>query len=162
MEILIATAADIDEITRVEIESKLQSLPNLMEPHDIDFETRRYRWKTWFAGQSPASAKPARTFFKVVDNEKMIGYLAIHLTTRYDTNAEIQSFYIVKQYQRKGIGTQLLKHAVSWMAKHDATSVCVGIAPENPYQAFYLKHGGSFLNPHWIVWGDVNLLREKL
>ncbi len=32
--------------------------------------------------------------------------------------------------------------------------LCVGIAPDNPYRAFYLKYGGQHLNPHWIYWKD--------
>ena len=162
MEIQVATTADIDAITHVEIESKLQSFPELMESHDIDFETRAYRWKTYFAKQSPASALPQRTVFKAIDQDKMIGYLAVHLTSRYDKDAEIQSFYVLKEHQRGGIGTALLKEAASWVMNHNAKSLCVGIAPENPYQQFYLKYSGRFLNPHWIVWDDINLLKSKL
>jgi GNAT superfamily N-acetyltransferase len=162
MEIQVATAADIKAITHVEIESKLQSFPELMEPHDIDFEKRAYRWKTYFAKQSPASAKPPRITLKAIDQDRMIGYLAVHLTNRYDKDAEIQSFYVLKEHQRRGIGTALLKKAISWATNLNAKSLCVGIAPENPYQQFYLKYGGSFLNPHWIVWDDINLLKLKL
>lgn len=162
MEIKVANPADIEAITRVEIESKLKSFPELVEPHDIDFETRAYRWKTWFAGQSPVSAKPERVMFKAIDGDKITGYLAVHLTTRHNTDAEIQSFYVLKDYQRTGIGTTLLKHAVSWMINFDARSLCVGIAPENPYQQFYLKYGGSFLTPHWIIWDDIRGLKAKL
>lgn len=162
MEIQVATTADIEEITHVEIESKLQSFPELMEPHDTDFETRAYRWKTYFAKQSPASAMPQRIILKAIDQDKIIGYLAVHLTSRYDKGAEIQSFYVLKEYQRSGIGTALLKEAISWAMNHNAKSLCVGIAPENPYQQFYLKYGGSFLNPHWIVWEDISELKVKL
>jgi GNAT superfamily N-acetyltransferase len=92
----------------------------------------------------------------------MVGYLAVHLTSRYDKDAEIQSFYVLKEYQRRGIGTALLKEAASWAMNLNAKSLCVGIALENPYQQFYLKYGGTFLNPHWIVWDDINLLKSKL
>ncbi len=162
MEIQVATSADIEVITHVEIESKLQSFPGLMAAHDIDFDTRAYRWKTYFAAQSPASAKPERIVFKAIDGDRITGYLAVHLTTRYDKDAEIQSVYVLKAYQRGGVGTALLKHAIGWMMNFNAKNLCVGIAPENPYQQFYLKYGGSFLNPHWIVWDNINLLKEKL
>ncbi|WDF78644.1 GNAT family N-acetyltransferase [Mucilaginibacter sp. KACC 22773] len=162
MEIQVVTTADIEAITRVEIDSKLQSFPELMEPHDIDFEIRAYRWKTYFAKQSPASARPQRVIFKAIDQDRMVGYLAVHLTSRYDKDAEIQSFYVLKEYQRRGIGTALLKEVASWAMNLNAKSLCVGIAPENPYQQIYLKYGGTFLNPHWIVWDDINLLKSKL
>jgi hypothetical protein len=41
------------------------------------------------------------------------------------------------------------------MGHFNAKSLCVGIAPDNPYQRFYTKHGGQYLNEHWIVWNDV-------
>lgn len=162
MEIKVATPADIEAITHVEIESKLKSFPELVEPHDIDFETRAYRWRTWLAAKSPVSAKPERVMFKAIDQHKIIGYVAVQLTTRYEKDAEIQSFYVLKDYQRTGIGTTLLKHVLDWMINFDARSLCVGIAPENPYQQFYLKYGGMFLNPHWIVWDDIGILKSKL
>ncbi len=158
MKTLIASANDIDEITRVEIDSKRQSCPHLMQAHDISFDTRAYRWETWFAGQSPVSAKVERIMFKAVDcDNKIIGYLAIQLTTRFDIDAELQSFYILKQYQRKGVGLKLLKRAIEWMGHFNAHSLCVGIMPDNPYQRFYVKHGARHLNEHWIVWDDVTL-----
>jgi predicted acetyltransferase len=162
MKIMIANTADIDEITRVEIDSKLHSFPHLIEACDINFDTRAYRWETWFAGQSPVSARPERIMFKVVDNSKIIGYLAIQLTTRFDMDAEIQSFFVLKGYQRKGVGCRLLKSAVNWTIANHVQSLCIGILPANPYRAFYLKYGGRYLNEHWIVWDDVNLLKALI
>ncbi|QEM05627.1 GNAT family N-acetyltransferase [Mucilaginibacter rubeus] len=155
MEILPATTNDIDEITNVEIRSKMASFPSLVEPHDIDFETRQYRWKTWFAAQSPATSKPQRVLFKAVADNSIIGYIAVHLTTRYEKDAEIQSFYVLKEYQRKGIGTGLLLNAVNWLETQHTKSLCVGIAKNTPYRAFYIKYGGGHLNEHWICWEDV-------
>lgn len=158
MEILTATVNDIDEITNVEIRSKMASFPNLVEPHDIDFETRQYRWKTWFAAQSPATSKPQRAMFKAVADNSIVGYIAVHLTTRHEKDAEIQSFYVLKEYHRKGIGIGLLLNAVNWLEAHHAKSLCVGIAKDNPYQAFYAKYGGRYLNEHWIYWDDIAAL----
>ena len=161
MEIHIATITDIEELTKVEIESKLQSFDN-NETVAIDYDTRLYRWNTYFNGQSPASAKHERVVFKAVIDDDIIGYIAGHLTSRYEQDAEIQSFYIFKQQQRKGVGSKLLESFLNWLITQNAKSLCVGIAPENPYQAFYLKYGGQYLNPHWICWDDVNALHNKI
>ncbi len=97
----------------------------------------------------------------MIDN-KIVGFIAGHLTTRYDKDAEIQNFYILKAYQRQGIGADLLKYLAAWLQQQQARSLCVGIEPTNPYQQFYLKWGGRHLNAYWIVWDDLNLLLEKL
>jgi GNAT superfamily N-acetyltransferase len=156
MEISIATIADIEELTRVEIESKLQSFDN-NETVAIDYDTRFYRWNTYFNKQSPASAKPERIVYKAVIDGQIIGYIAGHLTTRYDMDAEIQSFYVLKEHQQAGAGSKLFESLLSWLATQNATSLCVGIDDKNPYQAFYLKYSGKHLNPHLICWEDVDL-----
>jgi GNAT superfamily N-acetyltransferase len=158
MEIMVAGLTDIDELTNVEIASKMASFPDLVEPHDIDCETRQYRWKTWFAAQSPATSKPERAMFKAVSGEAIIGYIAVHLTSRYDKDAEIQSFYVLKDHQRKGVGRGLLLKALEWLEAHHAKSLCVGISSKNPYQAFYIKYGGRYLNENWIFWDDIGVI----
>jgi GNAT superfamily N-acetyltransferase len=161
MEIVIATVADITELTHVEIESKLQSFTD-NEPVAIDFDTRLYRWNTYFNGQSPASAKPQRVVYKAVVDGELVGYIAGHLTARYEKDAEIQSFYILREHQRKGIGTKLLAEFLRWLQTQRATSLCVGIDSTNLYQAFYLKYGAGYLNPHWMFWNDIEALRRKI
>jgi GNAT superfamily N-acetyltransferase len=157
----VATVADIEELTRVEIASKLQSFPEYMEAHDVDFANRQYRWQTYFTAESPASSKPERIIFKAVQGSRIIGFIAGHLTNRHK-DSEIQNFYVLKEDQHKGIGAQLLKKLLPWLISNNAKSLCVGIFPKNPYQSFYLKYGGQYLNPHWIYWDDLALLQSKL
>jgi GNAT superfamily N-acetyltransferase len=145
MNILIANETDTDALTQVEIESKKQSIPECIEDFEIDYDSRAYRWKTYFAAQSPQSSKPERIVLKAVEKGKIVGYIAGHLTTRYEMDAEIQSFYILKPYQRTGIGTALLGRFIDWLASKGSKSLCVGIASNNKYKAFYLKHGGLTL-----------------
>jgi GNAT superfamily N-acetyltransferase len=161
MEIVIASIADIEELTQVEIESKLRSFTT-NEAYAVDLEHRLRGWQTYFAAQTPASAKPERIVYKALENDNIIGFIAVHLTTRYNLDAEIQTFYILKAYQRKGIGSKLLNEALKWLSKFKVESLCVGIFPENPYKSFYLKHGGQYLNPHWIYWDNMEDLGNKI
>lgn len=163
MNILTATETDIDELTQVEIDSKKQSIPECIEDYEIDFALRHQRWQTYFKKQSPTTSKPQRLILKAVNEEgRITGYLAGHLTTRYNLDAEIQSFYVLKEAQNKRIGTRLLTSFVTWLIDMNAVSLCVGINPGNKYKAFYLKYGGQYLNEHWIYWPNtaqlVNLL----
>lgn len=156
MELLIADIKDAEELTVVEIESKQQSLAAIIEPHEIDHGGRLYRWGTYFRGESPQTSKPERIVFKAVIDGRVVGYIAGHLTTRYNKDAEIQSFFILKAHQRKGLGGMLFLKFIAWLYAQNAKSLCVGIMPDNPYKAFYLKQGGQYLNPHWIYWDDVS------
>ena len=51
---------------------------------------------------------------------------------------------------------------MEWLHSQHAKSLCVGIKPENKYQAFYLKYGGKHLNEHWIYWDDMEELVKQL
>ncbi|MBW4891254.1 GNAT family N-acetyltransferase [Mucilaginibacter sp. HMF5004] len=161
MQIHIATTADIDELTKVEIESKLKSFYDNDEV-GISHAIQGYRWQTYFDAQTPASAKPERVVYKAVLNGHIIGYVAGHLTTRYEKDAEIQAFYLLKEQQRKGYGTKMLAHLLDWFKQFNVKSVCVGIDKDNPYQQFYLKHGGEHINEHWIGWDDVVALEAAV
>ncbi len=162
MIVSITDISDIEELTNVEIESKKLSIPQIVEDFELDYSARLFRWQTYFAGKSPQTSKPERVVLKVIIDDKIAGYIAGHLTTRYEIDAEIQSFYILKEHQRKGIGKLLLTELVNWLLAINAHSLCVGIAPGNPYKAFYLKYGGQYLNEHWIWWDDINELADKL
>jgi GNAT superfamily N-acetyltransferase len=158
----VASPADISALARVEIESKLQSFPEHMDEIAIDPEIRTYRWHTYFDGETPVSAKAPRIVFKAIKDRQIVGFIAGHLTNRYEKDAEIQSFYVLRNEQRSGIGSALLKSLLTWLKKQNAKSLCVGIFPENPYLVFYLKYGGLHLNPYWIYWDDLSFVQEKL
>lgn len=157
MKILIAPGKDIEELTQVEIESKLQSIPECTEDFEIDYSSRLHRWQTYINGQSPQTSKPERIVLKAIDDSnRIIGFIAGHLTTRFNLDAEIQSFYVLKEKQKQGIGSLLLVELIRWLIDLDAKTLCVGFKPENKYKSFYLKHGGEYLNEHWIIWKDIH------
>jgi GNAT superfamily N-acetyltransferase len=162
IQIQIASVADIEALTNVEVTSKLGSFPEPLDAIAIDPDIRSYRWQTYFNGESPVTAKPERIVFKALRNGKIIGFIAGHLTTRHDKDAEIQNFYVLKDEQRKSIGSLLLDNLLTWLKRQGAKSLCVGIAPENPYQKFYIKYGGLHLNPHWIYWDDLDEVEQRL
>jgi GNAT superfamily N-acetyltransferase len=155
VDIGIADESDIEELARVEIESKLRSIPEHVDSIEVDLDRRRHRWRTYFRGGSPPTSLKERVVFKAVAGQAIVGFLAGHLTRRFGKDAELELLYVLKSHQRHGIGTALLDGFREWLTAHGARSLCVDIAPGNPYQAFYLKHGGVHLNPHWIVWDDV-------
>jgi GNAT superfamily N-acetyltransferase len=160
--ILVADLGDIDVLARIEIDSKTASFAQPIDPIEIDRGRRRERWRTYFMGESPTTSKPERVVLKAMIDADVVGYLAGHLTTRFGMDAEIQSFYVLRSYQRRGIGRALLRRLIEWLAMNDVQSLCVGIAQTNPYQAFYGKYGAVYRNAHWMMWSDLDELRCRL
>jgi GNAT superfamily N-acetyltransferase len=158
----VASKADIETLARVETESKLRSYPEYNDADGVDYNNRLHQWTTYFNGETPVGARSERIVFKAVKGEQVVGLIAGHLTNRYGKSAEIQKLYILKEEQRKGIASDLLKSLLAWLFRHHAKSLCVGIDPENPYQKFYIKYGGLHLNPHWIYWDDLAEMEQRL
>jgi GNAT superfamily N-acetyltransferase len=161
MTIVAATSSDIADLTRLEIESKCASIPNLVDPVEIDPTRRRQRWETYFRCESPAGAKHQRQVLMATVGGSAVGYIAGHLSSRHGMDAEIQSFYVLLEHQRKGFGSTLLSAFSVWVTEMSLFRVCVGIASENPYRAFYTKHGAQYLNEHWMYWSDIRVLHTQ-
>ena len=162
VEIRTAQQRDLPQIAAIEIASKIASVPQWTEPHELNAGLRLESWKAYMDGRRPQSAKPQRIILISLVEGQYVGYLAGHLSTRFGMDAEIQSFYVLKDFQRRGLGSALLLSFLAWLDNYQASGLCVGFHPKNPYKAFYLKFGGTYINDHWIGWTDLEKLREKL
>lgn len=153
--VTIAGPDDVPDLVRVEIQSKRASIPHLVDAVALDPVSRAQRWRIYLRGEAPVTSRRERRVFKSLSEGGMVGYIAGHLTTRWDMDAEIQSFYVLRTWQRQGIGSALFSAMAEWLVASGARRVCVGIAAENPYRGFYEKHGARYLNPHWMYWSDI-------
>jgi len=113
----------------------------LATPDIYDIERLRNRWDGYVRRVShPQCALAPRILFAAFADRRMVGYIAGHFSQRYDTEGELESIYLLKEYQGRRIGTTLLERLARWFVENDRRSVCVGIDPKNPYKRFYEKH----------------------
>jgi len=125
-------------------------------PDIYDAERLRNRWDGYVRRvRHPQHALEPRILFAALVDSRLVGYIAGHFSQRYDTQGELQSIYVLKNYQGRGIGTALLERLAAWLAENNRRCVCVGIDPKNPYQRFYEKHGAHPINEHWLAWDDI-------
>src|SRR5438132_1104666 len=83
----------------------------------------------------------------------VVGYIAGHLTRRYQCDGELQYLFVAPQYRRTGIATELLRLLACWFAYERARKVCVNVEPDNDgARAFYTLHGAIPLHPFWLAW----------
>ncbi len=121
-----------------------------------DLERLRGRWDGYVRGlQHPRHALKPRILFAAFAGDRMVGYIAGHFSRRHGAEGELQSLYVLSDYQSQGIGTALLARLAGWFIAHGRRSVCVGVDPANPYRRFYEKHAARYLNQHWLVWDDI-------
>jgi GNAT superfamily N-acetyltransferase len=121
-----------------------------------DLARLQARWDSYVRRlRHPQHALEPRILFAAMADERMVGYIAGHFSTRHQTQGELQSIYVLPEFQRCGIGGALLDRLAGWFVAHERQAVCVGIDPANPYKKFYEKHGARRINQHWLMWDDV-------
>ncbi len=111
---------------------------------------------------SPGQALAPRVIYVAEEDSEVLGFIAGHLTRRFDCDGELEWLNVVPGKRRTGIAAELLRVLASWFAAKSAKRVCVDADPENPgARAFYRKHGAQDLNPHWLVWPDITELAKQ-
>jgi GNAT superfamily N-acetyltransferase len=160
-----ATVDDTNSIVAILIASKEASSPDRIDDHDRDapFWTRRWRGYIERGSQAQQSRGDGWVFLAEMDG-RPVGYVAYHHTTRHGTDAELENIYILKEWQGRGIGTELLAIVAHRLHADGSRTMCVGYDAESPYKRFYLKHGAVELEPGspWAIWSDVSALASRL
>jgi ribosomal protein S18 acetylase RimI-like enzyme len=108
---------------------------------------------------NPQQALAPRVVLVASQDGRIVGFIAGHLSWRYDSEGEVQWINVIPEERRTGVAGELLRLLASWFVRQSAKRICVDVDPENaPARAFYRKHGAQDLNPHWLVWPDIAAL----
>ena len=90
-----------------------------------------------------------RVIFIAEDNNKIIGFIAGHLTQRYNCDGELQWINVNEAYRNKGIGFEMICILNKWFIQHNAFKICVDPGNELA-RKFYKKYEAEDLNQHWL------------
>src|SRR5438045_3004375 len=132
-----------------------------------EWEAEEY-WLTRIMGYMdrklhPQKALAPRVIYVALKNGSVIGFIAGHLTQRYDCDGELEWINVISGRRGDGIAPELLCLLAGWFAKQEALRICVDVDPTNTVaRHFYARHGAEHLNEHWMVWNNIHaLLREE-
>jgi GrpB-like predicted nucleotidyltransferase (UPF0157 family)/GNAT superfamily N-acetyltransferase len=107
----------------------------------------------------PHQALAPRVAYAALQDGVVVGYIAGHLTRRYDCDGEVQYLHVALPHRRAGIASELLRRLAAWFVQQGAFKICVDVNDESPpARPFYSRHGASAINRHWMVWSDVRAL----
>ena len=124
-------------------------------------------WKTrigrYMRGEhDPQNALKPRILYVAAQNFAVVGFIAGHLTRRYECDGELQWINVIAEERNTGIAAALFGLLAQWFASQRAFRICVDVDPENIVaRNFYIKHGATELNRHWLVWNDVRSIEHK-
>ena len=134
-----------------------------------------YTWKTTYSGLMPEEILdnrikelPKRTEntrrrleagdpYLVAETEGKIVGMAVCLPSRnpdYPEDGEIQAIYILKEYQKAGIGRQLFSGCMAYLRQQGHENMIVNCLDGNPSALFYEKMGGVVVGTRQDPMGD--------
>src|SRR5580698_8895638 len=87
-----------------------------------EWETEAY-WNIRIAGYmdrtiNPRQALASRIMYVATENEIVIGFIAGHLTRRFECEGELEWIDVCNAYRRKGIASEMLKLLATWFIEH--------------------------------------------
>jgi ribosomal protein S18 acetylase RimI-like enzyme len=104
---------------------------------------------------------PRRCYIASAERE-LVGFVAGHLTRRYDCAGEIQWINVTPEWRGKAVASELLGLLAGWFVEQGAHRVCVDVDPSNDVaRAFYRLHRAEELNRHWLFWNDISVILER-
>jgi GNAT superfamily N-acetyltransferase len=110
----------------------------------------------------PQQALLPRVIYVALGGGSLVGFIAGHLTRRYSCDGEREWIDVIPERRRSGIASELLRHLAAWFVAQKALRICVDVDPANTIgRTFYRRHGAGDLNPSWLVWDDITVVRGE-
>lgn len=120
------------------------------------------RMLRYLAGEHhPQQALAPRVMWMAVEGKSPVGYVAGHLTRRFDCDGELQWIYVVTEHRGGAAAAELLRLLAGWFVQQGALRVCVDVGDEHAGR-FYRRHGAEDLRKHWMVWSDIGIVLGSL
>ncbi|HVG28018.1 MAG TPA: GNAT family N-acetyltransferase [Acidobacteriaceae bacterium] len=116
--------------------------------HPLEWEPRI---AAYMIGQlTPAFGLEPRAVFVAVQDNEVVGFIAGHLSRRFNCQGEI--YWLNVQADRRGlrIADRLLAALVAWFAGHNARSLCIEVPPSNDSARKLLARHNA--HPHDALW----------
>jgi GNAT superfamily N-acetyltransferase len=123
-------------------------------------EFHRDRMSRYLAGEHhPHEALMPRVIYVALDGDTLVGYIAGHLTRRFECDGELQWIFVVPEHRGTGVASELLRLLAAWFAEQKASRICVNVGePNKVARRYYTRHGAEYLARHWLVWSDIRVV----
>jgi GNAT superfamily N-acetyltransferase len=151
-----AHRSDLDDIAHLHARTLIAAGAGESVDETAEYRRMQPRLYGYFHGTYHPSFAQAERIMVVAEAGELVGYGAGHVSMRMGCTGELQWLYVLPEWQRKGIGTALLRRLAEWFGNWQSTKVIVDAAPDNPCRAFYAKHGAIAWDEYWLYWPDIS------
>lgn len=140
---------------RTAVISDIHALAEIRAANSYDYAYWYERIEQYFQGvKSPQFAHDSRAIFVATYEDKIVSFVAGHLSSRFNCEGELQWIDTLEPYRDMGIASKLIKLMAGWFSYHHANKICVD--PGNiEARKFYERNHAVSLNDHWMCWHNI-------
>lgn len=152
-----ANKSDLLSIGKVQVDSNRSTYVGIM-PEDylnnLSYESKASEWE-----EKLFSEKSTQFMYVAEDDySNIVGFASGSLVKTNDLfEREIYSIYILKKFQRKGIGRLLIKAIIKKFIESNVSSMILWTLQDNPSRLFYGHLGGKIVAKRIIDRGGKEL-----
>jgi ribosomal protein S18 acetylase RimI-like enzyme len=154
-----ASRQDLFSIAKVQVDSNRTTYRGIMPEDYLNNLSYESKAKSW---EERLFIEDNKEFMYVaeVDNANIIGFASAGLVKTNELfDREINSIYILKEFQRQGIGRLLIKAIITEFIKNNVRSMIIWTLQDNPSRYFYQYLGGKIVDKRKIQRGGKELIQ---
>ena len=150
------TVADLDQLIHVSKSTFADAFEKLNTPEDFKLYTDKAFNKSQIQKEL---VNPNSHFYFVYLENNLAGYFKINFNEAQNEQfnvptIELERIYVVKDFQNKNIGNNILKEVLSIAQNHNTVFIWLGVWEENKKAiAFYKRHGFVVFGSHDFMLG---------
>ncbi len=157
-----ALKSDAEAIAKVHVQSWKETYKNIVDDsylNNLDVLKKTQMWEKIFENNEKKEAN------LVVENShsEIVGFICggAARTHKDKFEGEIYAIYILKDYQKKGLGSSLLKALTSELRNYGFKNMFVTVLKNNDAKIFYQKHGAKLFHSDKVEIGE-QVLEEEM
>lgn len=158
MQIREADYRDAQQIANVHVQSWRTTYRNIVPNDYLSNLSAEQRQKMWESSMN-ASTRENKTY--VIDDQGVIVGFVNGGPSRnkdYRHEAEVYAIYLLENYQRKGLGSQLFNHIRAYFLEKGYETMMLWVLRDNSSLMFYQKQGGTIIGETTITIGGQPLI----
>ena len=153
-----ADESDAFGIARVQVDAWRNTYKGIVPNNylaSLNYEKRTERWR-----QILASDENNFTFVAEIFDAQIVGFASAGEAEEPDANfaGELIAIYLLKEYQRQGIGKLLVKAVTQRFLEQKISSMLVWVLAKNPFRAFYESLDGEYISEKQTEIGGASLV----
>jgi GNAT superfamily N-acetyltransferase len=162
----VATVEDVPTIVKINVDTWRTAYKLIFPPEflrNLSYEKKELRWRERFNDTD----KQEFIYLAETDSKKTVGFsmgslkqtditLKIPGISKYI--GELMAIYILQEYQRKHIGTELVKLVVERLLENNIRTMIVWVLKDSPNCRFYEILGGKYVGEKMLEYGGIDYI----